>query len=123
MQKAWLACLINLHLQILQKGLIVPDSSRMSLIILILPFQDHLWILPITGSLLTAILQSPDISFTGTDSTIKIVGHMGIILSNDKGLCFIHSTSGKAKGVTVSQVNNYYKSRFVKVIRVFNHSI
>lgn len=64
------------------------------------------------------------ILFTGTDSTIKIVGHMGIILSNDKGgLCFIHSTSGKAKGVTVSQVNNYYKSRFVKVIRVFNHSI
>ena len=59
--------------------------------------------------------------FTGTDSTIKIVGHMGIIISNDNNdLRFIHSTSGKAKGVTISQVNNYYKSRFVKVIRVFN---
>ena len=59
--------------------------------------------------------------FTGTDSTIKIVGHMGIIISNDNNdLRFIHSTSGKAKGVTISQVNHYYKSRFVKVIRVFN---
>ena len=60
------------------------------------------------------------ILFTGTDSAIEIVGHMGIIVSNAKeDLHFIHSTSGKANGVTVSPVNNYYKSRFVKVIRVF----
>ena len=59
------------------------------------------------------------ILFTGTDSAIEIVGHMGIIVSNAKeDLHFIHSTSGKANGVTVSPVNNYYKSRFVKVIRV-----
>ncbi len=63
------------------------------------------------------------ILFTGTDSTINVVGHMGIIVSNDKdGLKFIHSTSGKAKGVTISQVNIYYKKRFVKVIGVFSFS-
>ncbi len=64
------------------------------------------------------------ILFTGTDSTIKIVGHMGIVESNEKGnLLFIHSTSGKAKGVVISPLKGYYEARFVKVIRVFpeNH--
>jgi cell wall-associated NlpC family hydrolase len=60
------------------------------------------------------------ILFTGTDSTIKRVGHMGIIVSNDDGeLKFIHSSSGKAKGVVITPLENYYKSRFVKIIRVF----
>lgn len=60
------------------------------------------------------------ILFTGTDSTIRIVGHMGIVESlNDDKLCFIHSTSGKAKGVVITPMEKYYKSRFVKVIRVF----
>jgi cell wall-associated NlpC family hydrolase len=60
------------------------------------------------------------ILFTGTDSTIKRVGHMGIIVSNDDGeLKFIHSTSGKAKGVVITPLEKYYKSRFVKIIRVF----
>jgi cell wall-associated NlpC family hydrolase len=37
------------------------------------------------------------ILFTGTDSTIRIVGHMGIIIYNGKDeLLFIHSSSGKA---------------------------
>ena len=60
------------------------------------------------------------ILFTGTDSTIRTVGHMGIVESviNDK-LYFIHSTSGKAKGVVITPFENYYRSRFVKVIRVF----
>ncbi len=60
------------------------------------------------------------ILFTGTDSTIRIVGHMGIVenVEEDK-LHFIHSTSGKAKGVVITPFENYYKSRFVKVIRVF----
>lgn len=60
------------------------------------------------------------ILFTGTDSTIRIVGHMGIIESrrNDT-LYFIHSTSGKAKGVVITPFGNYYESRFVKLIRVF----
>ncbi len=60
------------------------------------------------------------ILFTGTDSTIRVVGHMGIIESNENNrLQFIHSTSGKAKGVVITPFENYYKSRFVKVIRIF----
>ena len=60
------------------------------------------------------------ILFTGTDSTIRIVGHMGIVESvTDDKLYFIHSTSGKAKGVVITPFENYYRSRFVKVIRVF----
>jgi cell wall-associated NlpC family hydrolase len=60
------------------------------------------------------------ILFTGTDSTKRIVGHMGIITSQTKGHEFIHSTSGKAYGVTVTPLNKYYQGRFVKVIRIFN---
>lgn len=60
------------------------------------------------------------ILFTGTDSTIRIVGHMGIVESNkNDSLRFIHSTSGKAKGVVITPFEKYYKSRFVKVVRVF----
>jgi cell wall-associated NlpC family hydrolase len=61
------------------------------------------------------------ILFTGTDSTIRVVGHMGIITSNENGLLeFIHSTSGKQKGVVITPFMDYYRSRFVKIIRVFN---
>ena len=60
------------------------------------------------------------ILFTGTDSTERNIGHMGIIISNDSGIVrFIHSSSGKANGVVITPLNNYYKGRFVKVIRVF----
>lgn len=60
------------------------------------------------------------ILFTGTDSTIRIVGHMGIVESNERGnLLFLHSTSGKAPGVVITPLNGYYETRFVKVIRVF----
>jgi cell wall-associated NlpC family hydrolase len=60
------------------------------------------------------------ILFTGTDSTIKIVGHMGIVESIDNDtLRFIHSTSGKLKGVVITPLGDYYKSRFVKLIRIF----
>lgn len=60
------------------------------------------------------------ILFTGTDSTKRVVGHMGIITS-DKGQNheFIHSTSGKAYSVTKTPLNRYYQGRFVKVIRIF----
>ncbi|MEO7922778.1 MAG: C40 family peptidase [Chitinophagaceae bacterium] len=60
------------------------------------------------------------ILFTGTDSTIRVVGHMGIVegIRNDS-LYFIHSTSGKAKGVVITAMGNYYRSRFVKTIRIF----
>jgi cell wall-associated NlpC family hydrolase len=60
------------------------------------------------------------ILFTGTDSTIRVVGHMGLVESiREDTLRFIHSTSGKAKGVVISPLGDYYKKRFVKVIRVF----
>lgn len=60
------------------------------------------------------------ILFTGTDSTIHVVGHMGIIESKKEGLLyFIHASSGKAKGVVITLFEKYYRSRFVKVIRVF----
>lgn len=60
------------------------------------------------------------ILFTGTDSTDWVVGHMGIVVSNNNGrLEFIHSTSGKAYGVVITPFERYYRTRFVKVIRVF----
>ncbi len=59
------------------------------------------------------------ILFTGTDSTIRTVGHMGIITQSGDSVVFIHSTSGKANGVTETTLNPYYMGRFVKVIRVF----
>jgi hypothetical protein len=45
---------------------------------------------------------------------------MGIInaINNDE-VAFIHSSSGKANGVTVTPLNIHYLKRFVKVIRVF----
>ncbi len=60
------------------------------------------------------------ILFTGTDSTEKFVGHMGLVVSNDgKELNFIHSTSGKTYGVTITTFNGYYHSRYMKTIRIF----
>jgi cell wall-associated NlpC family hydrolase len=67
-----------------------------------------------------AALPGDLILFTGTNPQERFVGHMGIVVDNDKGaLNFIHSTSGKAKGVTISPFSESYKRRFVKVIRVF----
>ncbi|MDB5193458.1 MAG: hypothetical protein JWQ96_3021 [Segetibacter sp.] len=61
--------------------------------------------------------------FTGTDSTVHHVGHMGIISANDNNVYhFIHSTSGKSYGVTVTELNKYYMKRFVKIIRVFKQN-
>lgn len=59
------------------------------------------------------------ILFTGTDSSDHFVGHMGIVVSNTDTLRFVHSSSGKAHGVTVTPLNSYYQSRYVKTIRVF----
>lgn len=59
------------------------------------------------------------ILFTGTNDSIRIVGHMGIVTENTDTLKFIHSSSGRANGVTISPLNDHYRRRFVKVIRVF----
>ena len=63
------------------------------------------------------------ILFTGTDSTLREVGHMGIIVSNENNQnSFIHSTSGKQHSVTITPLNQYYMGRFLKVIRIFNQN-
>ena len=62
------------------------------------------------------------ILFTGTDSTEHFVGHMGIVVSNTDTLKFIHSTSGKMYGVTITPLNKYYQGRFVKTIRLFKQN-
>jgi murein DD-endopeptidase / murein LD-carboxypeptidase len=61
------------------------------------------------------------ILFTGTDSTDRTVGHMGIISSTaGEPLRFMHATSGKKHEVMESDFYTpYYEGRFVKVIRVF----
>lgn len=60
------------------------------------------------------------ILFTGTDTTNRAVGHMGIVLTPPgEELKFIHSTSGKNRGVTETVLNEYYKTRYVKTIRIF----
>mgnify|MGYP000955586879 CR=1 FL=1 len=62
------------------------------------------------------------IVFTGTDATQRIGGHVGIILENNDGnITFIHGSSGKANGVTISKLSEgYYTQRFLKVVRVVN---
>lgn len=57
--------------------------------------------------------------FTGTNPLERQVGHMGLVLENSDSLRFIHSTSGKAMSVAVTALNDYYRSRLVKFIRIF----
>lgn len=60
------------------------------------------------------------ILFTGTDSTIKVVGHMGIlVVQPGKQISFLHSTSGKDYGVTETPLNAYYQGRYLHTIRIF----
>ena len=60
------------------------------------------------------------IVFTGTNASDKIGGHVGIVLENKNGnIEFIHGSSGKANGVTISSLSDgYYTKRFLKVVRV-----
>ncbi len=58
--------------------------------------------------------------FTGSDNSSGVVGHMGIITQNKNGkVQFIHSASGNSKGVMISEVSGYFKTHFVKVVRIF----
>lgn len=60
------------------------------------------------------------ILFTGTNRGETVIGHMGLIVSNDKeGIQFIHATSGKAMSVTITKLNEQYKKRFVRISRIF----
>ena len=59
--------------------------------------------------------------FRGTDVNDPTIGHMGIVTFNSPDtLLFIHSTSGELNSVTVTPLNDYYQSRFVKIIRIFS---
>jgi len=63
------------------------------------------------------------ILFTGTDISEAAIGHMGLIVSNDKeGIKFIHATSGKAMSVTITKLNGQYKKRFVRISRIFRQN-
>ena len=63
--------------------------------------------------------QGDIILFTGTNPLERQVGHMGLVVANNgDSLSFIHS-SGKAMGVTITPLNDYYKSRFVRITRIF----
>ena len=57
--------------------------------------------------------------FTGTNPRIRRVGHVGIVYSVDAdGIKFIHASSGKAKGVTITPLNGHYKTRFMKIVSI-----
>lgn len=58
--------------------------------------------------------------FSGTSRKSKRIGHVGIIYSidGDGRIKFIHSTSGKANGVTITNFDNYYKGRFIKAVSI-----
>ena len=60
------------------------------------------------------------ILFTGTDSTVKVPGHMGIVVSRQSGqVTFIHATSGKQYAVTETPLDSNYQKRYLKTIRIF----
>jgi cell wall-associated NlpC family hydrolase len=58
------------------------------------------------------------ILFTGSDNSTGIVGHMGIITIAGAIPTFVSSTSGRSIGVVESKLTGYWKTHFVKVIRV-----
>jgi NlpC/P60 family len=58
------------------------------------------------------------ILFTGTDSTVRVVGHIGIVTENVDTLKFIQATSGKAYSVVITPLDRYYQSRFMKIIDI-----
>ena len=60
------------------------------------------------------------ILFTGSDSSTRIVGHIGIVVSNQgSDLKFIHATSQEDLGVTETAFTHYYQIRYMETIRVF----
>jgi lipoprotein Spr len=58
--------------------------------------------------------------FTGTNAKSRRPGHVGIIYSKDEdgNIKFIHASSGRAHGVTVTDLEGYYKTRFLKAVTV-----
>jgi cell wall-associated NlpC family hydrolase len=58
------------------------------------------------------------ILFTGSDNSTGIVGHIGIVTETASTLTFVSSTSGKNIGVVLAKLSGYWKTHFVKLIRV-----
>lgn len=60
------------------------------------------------------------ILFTGTDPLERTIGHIGIVCDITNGVpSIIHSSSGKAHGVTITSMDNkFYLERFISVIDV-----
>jgi cell wall-associated NlpC family hydrolase len=59
------------------------------------------------------------ILFTGSNHASGIIGHMGIVTKNEKGVIeFIHSASGKNIGVIESKFTGYWKEHYVKTIQL-----
>jgi len=63
------------------------------------------------------------IIFTSPKKHAHRIGHVGIIYSNNSdGIKFIHSTSGKEYGVTITAMDDTYTNRFVQVVRVLKQN-
>jgi len=63
------------------------------------------------------------ILFTGTKKHTRRIGHVGIVMHNGTdGFTFIHSTSGKEHGVTITAMDKLYTRRFVQIIRVLKQN-
>jgi lipoprotein Spr len=63
------------------------------------------------------------ILFTGTSRHTRRIGHVGIVYSNDGCVFrFIHSTSGKEHGVTITEMDQTYRRRFVQIIRLLKQN-
>ncbi len=59
------------------------------------------------------------ILFTGTNSAIRTVGHIGLVVAvGIGGLRFIHASSGSDYAVIITLLNEGYKQRFVKIVRM-----
>ena len=57
--------------------------------------------------------------FTGSNSKVRRIGHVGIVYSIDEdGIKFIHASSGKARGVTITELNGHYRNRFMKIVSI-----
>jgi cell wall-associated NlpC family hydrolase len=72
------------------------------------------------GSTIDLPLAQPGdiILFTGANSKVRRVGHVGIITQGGENPMFIHASSGKKYSVTETTFNKHYKQRFIKVVRL-----
>jgi cell wall-associated NlpC family hydrolase len=71
---------------------------------------------------LTTCQRGDLILFTGTNPLERNIGHMGIVCDFTNGYpSFIHSSSGKANGVTITSMENkFYQERLMDVIDILS---